>query len=612
VVDYAKGLKTTKPSGTDPEASAAGVFLDTHPSGSVRAYKPTWRDELALLVGKIMPEQTTEGLMGSRGIGSTGMGLVDFTPAGIPLAADEAKRAAESGNYGEAALDLAGMAPIPGAKGGKKAVKAAAEVFDPEARIAARGKGGSMGEILADRESFANAPEAVDEPAPYLPNRQPMERPKKTGYAAGLEFGALPASPKGALPVYLSPDARRVVEARAGQMAIKDPKKRVQPDPNAVGLDLSEENYRRTYTDAPQDSLEGQIPYPTDEQAATMPLGGRAQGLMDPKRLGKISTRMAKDIRASGEMGKDTQHFYGLYPLKQFLVEHGVEPDEAQRQIETFGKYYAATSPRTSTENNLRHASLLSALEKANPGIDLTEFRRGGLPAAGKGEKQATFLPTGANQMMDMHTNLANMLREGGDLDLNVNTKPALFARGSAGNVSDPVADTHNIRSIIHIWNEIEPGGVHPSWLTKEARARYAADPSSLNVATDVEDKLTGHTVNKQYRQTEYGVVADVTRHVAKKLNVSPGEAQALMWFVYGNKTGLDSAPKSIVQLIQERASVTGKLIGMDPKEVVLRVMRRELPLATVLGGAVGAGAAAGGGNGDYAAGLKQPDKEVY
>lgn len=583
--DYAKYLRPG-----DTKEEIANLLVPATPDPSVRSYEPTWRDRLALALGLGLPEQTVEGLTGSRGIGATGVGLVDLTPLGIPFTAQEARQAALAGDVGGAALGLAGLVPVPGAKAGAKAAKAVI--------------GHNSGKVA---KALKTAKAAED----FGPNELPL--PARANYSEGLKtFEPLPGSPEGALPAYLSPDARAVIEARGEQMALK-PRQRVQPDPNALGLDLSEENYRRTYSDVPQTSLEGEIPYPTEEQAAKMPLGARAAPLLDTSEGGlvdRIATKMADDVRASGHMGADTQHFYGLYPLKEFLVSKGVPPDEAQRQIETFGKYYAATSPRTNTENNLRHASLLSAIEAANPGIDLTDFLRGGLPKVKPPEKQKGFLPTGFNQMMAMHTDLANTLRGGGDINLKTNTKPSLFARSSAGNVADPVADTHNIRSIMFVWNQLHPGEVNPAWLKKDARARYAADPTSFNPATDVEDTLTGHTVKGQYAQTEYGPIANVTRAVADKLGMSPGEAQALMWFTYGEHTGLDSAPKSIAQLIQERASVTGKLIGMDPHEVILKVFRREIPLAALFGGAVGAGMAGGNAppGGDYAAGLK-PDQ---
>lgn len=58
-------------------------------------------------------EKLIGGLVGSTGLGSTGASVVDFTPARIPLFAEEAYGAARQGNYGTAALNTLGAVPIP-------------------------------------------------------------------------------------------------------------------------------------------------------------------------------------------------------------------------------------------------------------------------------------------------------------------------------------------------------------------------------------------------------------------------------------------------------------------------------------------------------------------
>jgi hypothetical protein len=86
------------------------------PGAELRAYQPTLRDRLAsFFVGdeRASPEKArlVEGLLGSRGLGNTGMGLVDLTPAGAPLWTEEYKRAETPTDAAWAALNF-----IPGAK----------------------------------------------------------------------------------------------------------------------------------------------------------------------------------------------------------------------------------------------------------------------------------------------------------------------------------------------------------------------------------------------------------------------------------------------------------------------------------------------------------------
>jgi hypothetical protein len=81
---------------------------------TLQPYYPTWRDRLAsMLMGdnRASPERRNfvQGLLGSSGLGDTGMSLVDATPLGGLLAA---QGDAQRGNYGMAGVNAA-MAAVP-------------------------------------------------------------------------------------------------------------------------------------------------------------------------------------------------------------------------------------------------------------------------------------------------------------------------------------------------------------------------------------------------------------------------------------------------------------------------------------------------------------------
>lgn len=85
-------------------------------TNELRAYNPTWRDRVAAaLIGEGKPSRyyrdVVSGLVGSAGIGATGYSLSDLTPAGTVFSADEMVRSVRDGNYGQAALDAAGIVP---------------------------------------------------------------------------------------------------------------------------------------------------------------------------------------------------------------------------------------------------------------------------------------------------------------------------------------------------------------------------------------------------------------------------------------------------------------------------------------------------------------------
>ena len=69
--------------------------------------------------------------------------------------------------------------------------------------------------------------------------------------------------------------------------------------------------------------------------------------------------------------GRNIQYFYNTSPIIKKAVELGIPRDTAIEQLIKFGKNYASTSPRTTTDQNLRNASLVATKEKLN--VDLNK-----------------------------------------------------------------------------------------------------------------------------------------------------------------------------------------------------------------------------------------------
>jgi hypothetical protein len=99
-----------------------------------------------------------------------------------------------------------------------------------------------------------------------------------------------------------------------------------------------------------------------------------------------------------------------------------------------------------------------------------------------------------------------------------------------------------------------------------------------------VRDTLETQALNKMSKQTEYAVFSDVYKKVAEKAGVKPAEAQSLSWFANGDKTGLASEPKTIVELIDDRIDVTAQLTNQSKEEVFKKFMQGSIPLASVSG----------------------------
>lgn len=113
------------------------------PQGSspavLRAYQPTFRDKAAsrlqeLLGGGRDAQRFVGRLVGSTGLGGTGTGALDFTPLGLPWAADEAGRKIAHGKPVSGLSDLL-LAAVPLPVAGKavqvatRPASKAAEVF---------------------------------------------------------------------------------------------------------------------------------------------------------------------------------------------------------------------------------------------------------------------------------------------------------------------------------------------------------------------------------------------------------------------------------------------------------------------------------------------------
>jgi hypothetical protein len=82
---------------------------------------------------------------------------------------------------------------------------------------------------------------------------------------------------------------------------------------------------------------------------------------------------------------------------------------------------------------------------------------------------------------------------------------------------------------------------------------------------------------------------------LGKELGLTPAQTQAAAWVGGGKVTGLASdSTKPFLGFVEDRVNLTAQKLGMDPKEVLRRFIKGEMPLLSGAG-AVGAGAAGTG-----------------
>jgi hypothetical protein len=173
------------------------------------------------------------------------------------------------------------------------------------------------------------------------------------------------------------------------------------------------------------------------------------------------------------------------------------------------------------------------------------------------------------------------------------NPKPSTFNQNILGNHSLATVDVHATKAPLLIANDINPGSLPPEWIKPALRDAYKANPESLT------HNMLAETMNSRALRDDAGnVVADravmeyeslskIYDNIAEELDISPAEAQALAWFNYGQRTGLKSEPGSLVDLLNQRIDITAQVINATPEDVVRGLMRREIPLLTLTGGAM-------------------------
>lgn len=364
-----------------------------------------------------------------------------------------------------------------------------------------------------------------------------------------------------------------ILKIKAEQMDL-DPADRIQPSGQNPLFDTTPAGYQKTILE------QKETPVPRAPEGKKLPLNNRAAILVE--KADAITDQMAENIRP--HLNDPVRYFYHTGPLIDKAAELGVPEDVAREQLKKFALNYAATSPRKPTEDNLRAASIVSA--KQSRGIDYRDIVGPGTGGVSERGYPMMVAPGG------IHAKLIDAVRAEG-ISYDTNPKPATFADNVAGNLQGVTADTHAIRGVLDSLNKAEPGSIPKEWFgdSKEAQERlyaeYIKNPQDLKpVQENLPGSLKSQKIDGVDKQTEYAVISDLYKMTAEKLGITPAEAQALHWFTQGERTGLVSDPKTIVDIIEERIDVTAQATGKSKENVFLDFFSGKMPLLSLGGGA--------------------------
>ncbi len=284
-------------------------------------------------------------------------------------------------------------------------------------------------------------------------------------------------------------------------------------------------------------------------------------------------------MQAGIERGRPVADWYETGPLrKSFEDEFG--PDQGIKQFDQFIDAVAATSPRSNVGTNVRNASYYYGAAQPRPGQNsLPEFAD--LP-----EKAPA--PYGHLAQNLHRMNVEKTVFPGGaGLDFKENAKPISFAANLKGDPSVATIDTHAFRAPAMLSGD--PRFLERSYVTEKGSdpRNILAEALSGKVSMGEAQDRGAYWASKPL-PTEYGAFEDFYRKLAQASDMTPAEAQAASWVGHGPMTGLDSAPKSFMDFMEERILKTARERNMDPGDVWRDAMRGIRPLTKLEDNIVG------------------------
>lgn len=276
---------------------------------------------------------------------------------------------------------------------------------------------------------------------------------------------------------------------------------------------------------------------------------------------------------------------YNMQPALESMLDAGLSPQAAMNRLQQEATLLSATSPLTNTRAGQRSAALYGNRLALGLPIDSAAMAAATTP--------------GFNIMYSRHSPLVQRAIDGG-WTLSRNSKLLTYRSALAGDRTAVPFDSNKVRNFNMMFNDVAPGVLpRASFATEAGYQRYlAAYRNGRPGMTDNEllEVLArapgGQRVNGLYVPSELPFYHDILTQVADRLRLSPTQADSLLWFHFGDRTGLASPHMTQIGVLNERLAHAGAALGIPPSEAARRYWRNEIPLPLVAGTA-GAGALA-------------------
>jgi len=286
----------------------------------------------------------------------------------------------------------------------------------------------------------------------------------------------------------------------------------------------------------------------------------RTQRLVKSKKVQRgVSEAMERGKAAGGK------RWYNNDPLlREFVSELG--PEDGAASFRDLMDYVAATSPRSKVPENARNSTYYYSQSRAQA-----------LPEIGsKNPAPYGHLAQKLHQM-----NARRVALDGWD-PLN-NPKPASFAENLSGNQTPGTMDTHATRLPAILSQD-------PEWLAKqllvknpETGEKMTLNPSKMYRAGDVNMRTALKRPamwEAKPNDNEYAALEQMYADLSREQGMTTAQGQASAWAGGAEMTGLASVGSDpFLKVFEDRILMTAKKLGMDPKEVLKRVIHGSMPL---------------------------------